>query len=42
MGTKLTELNFDHSISKKDLMKVLKNEARSIHIQDIIDRKSVV
>ncbi|OPX57367.1 MAG: hypothetical protein A4E25_02267 [Methanobacterium sp. PtaB.Bin024] len=36
MGTKLTELNFDHSISKKDLMKVLKNEARSIHIQDIM------
>ncbi|BDZ71092.1 DUF2115 domain-containing protein [Methanobacterium petrolearium] len=36
METKLTELDFDCKISKMDLMKVLKNEARSIHILDIM------
>ena len=36
MENRLTKLNFDLEISKNDLMKVLKNEARSIHIQEIM------
>ena len=33
MAIKLTEMDFDQKISRNDLLKVLKNEARSIHIQ---------
>lgn len=36
MARRLNELDFVHEISKNDLMNVLKNEARSIHIQDIM------
>ncbi len=36
MVKKLNGLDFDHEISKIHLMQVLKNEARSIHIQDIM------
>jgi uncharacterized protein (UPF0305 family) len=36
MAMKLNDIDFDHAISKNQLMRVLKNEARAIHIQDIM------
>ena len=42
MAGKLMELNFDHEISKNDLLNVLKNEARSIHIQDIMKASNFI
>lgn len=36
MAGKLDELDFNHEISKNELFKVLKKEARSIHIQEIM------
>jgi uncharacterized protein (UPF0305 family) len=36
MVRKLDDLDFNHEISKKELLKVLKIEARSIHIQEIM------
>jgi len=36
MVEKLEELNFKEKITKNELLKVLKKEARSIHIQDIM------
>lgn len=36
MAGKLNDLNFEHELTKNELLKVLKNEARSIHIQDIM------
>ncbi|MFA0834295.1 MAG: DUF2115 domain-containing protein [Methanobacterium formicicum] len=36
MVNKLSEMDFNQEISKDYLFKVLKNEARSIHIQDIM------
>ncbi|EKQ54043.1 MAG: hypothetical protein B655_1017 [Methanobacterium sp. Maddingley MBC34] len=36
MVNKISEMNFNQEISKDKLFKVLKEEARSIHIQDIM------
>jgi uncharacterized protein (UPF0305 family) len=36
MVKKLDEIDFNHPLSKNDLLKVLKMEARAIHIQDIM------
>lgn len=36
MVGKLDELDFNQNISKNELLNILKNEARSIHIQDIM------
>ena len=42
MAIKLTEMDFDQKISRNDLLKVLKNEARSIHIQDIMKASNFI
>lgn len=42
MGVKLNKLDFDQGISKNDLLKVLKKEARSIHIQDIMKASNFI
>ncbi len=42
MATQLIKLDCDEGMSKNDLLKVLKNEARSIHIQDIMKASNFI
>lgn len=42
MSTILSEIDFDQEISRNDLLKVLKKEARSIHIQDIMKASNFI